>query len=74
MLGRGAILEEAIVVEDKLRAHSRTVREIEADLAKYGDAIDLLNRPTVCIYLQPSNRNLTPSHLHRHGLTNTSTS
>ena len=74
MLGRGAILEEAIVVEDKLRAHSQTVREIKADLAKYGDAIDLLSRPTVCIYLQSSNHNLTPYHLPRHSSTNISTS
>ena len=68
------MVAETLLAEDKLTAYSQAVREIEVDLTKYGDAIDLLSRPAVCIYLQSSNRNLTPSHLQRHGLTNTSTS
>ena len=68
------MVAEALLAEDKLTAYSQAVREIEVDLTKYGDAIDLLSRPTVCIYLQSSNHNLTPYHLPRHSSTNISTS
>ena len=48
-LSRCAILDQAIVAERKLAEHYRTIWEIEADLANYGDAVDLLSRPAVCL-------------------------
>ena len=43
------MLSDALVAEEKLEEHSRAIREIEADLTKYGDAVDLLNHPAVCL-------------------------
>ena len=70
-LGCCTILGEFIVVKLTSRVCSATICDIEENLAKYEDAIGLLNQPMVRLYTQPS-RHKSASQLPRNRLTNTS--